>query len=138
MGCDIHVHIERYDDKDNEWKSVRLYAVDTYLDTIAYCEPNIWRNYDLFAHLAGVRNYDGVVPISAPRGLPDDVGYHVTREYERWAYDAHSASWLSFDELQESENESVRDFYKHLLFYCDTAGCYQPNNNLRVIFWFDS
>lgn len=45
-----------------------------------------WRNYDLFAMLAGVRNgrgFAGVVtgagfnPISEPRGLPDDLSPHM-------------------------------------------------------------
>lgn len=66
------------------------------------------RNYDVFAMLANVRNGrgfagcdtgDGFVPISEPRGLPDDVTPEVRAESDKWGGDGHSHSWLTLAEL---------------------------------------
>ena len=67
MGTDIHIVVEIY--KDHGW----------HLTDIV---PSQDRNYRAFAVLADVRNGygfagfstgDAVIPISEPRGLPDDM-----------------------------------------------------------------
>lgn len=119
MGCDIHAVIERraktYGD-GHEW----LHSGD----------PNIGRNYDIFAALAGVRNGVGMVPVAEPRGLPAFESWAEFSNGERWikfdadkrsdrpcsemvsmaeryGVDGHSASWLTLAELKAFDTEQV-------------------------------
>lgn len=84
MGCDIHSQAEKL--IDGKWKRVGG----------AY-EPFDWRDYGTFAFLADVRNYSGIKPIAAARGMPHDADYDEG-ETEHWLGD-HSYSWLTLDEL---------------------------------------
>lgn len=68
MGCDIHCYIEYrkppFVSEDSiKWKSFggRI---------------NPGRHYEIFAKLVGVRNYKEITPLSNPRGVPDDAGWH--------------------------------------------------------------
>jgi hypothetical protein len=66
--------------------------------------PLVWRSYQAFAFLAGVRNYREVAPISSPRGLPPDVSSEVAAEASGWRGNgAHSHSWVSLRELVEHD-----------------------------------
>jgi hypothetical protein len=85
MGCDIHIYAEKV--VGLEWEH------------IPGLEPFNNCNYGTFGFLANVRNYSDVIPISNPRGIPSDVSNLVKLEYEEWGIDAHSASWLTVDEL---------------------------------------
>jgi len=87
MGCDIHAYAEKKN-ADGKYELVGMSN-----DFFA------WRQYGLFAFLAGVRNYSAITPISEPRGIPDDLSEYVKSAYEDWGSDAHSASWLSSEEL---------------------------------------
>ena len=59
------------------------------------------RNYDFFAVMADVRNYDNfITPVCAPKGFPEDASQEVINEYKRWNEDAHSCSWLTLEELE--------------------------------------
>ena len=90
MGTDIHMYVEVR--QKGEWK---LYGgKNDFYDG---------RNYALFAILANVRNGygfagcdtgNGFVPISTPRGLPDNVDNEIL-EYS-WG---HSHSWLLLSEI---------------------------------------
>lgn len=68
MGCDIHSYIEfrKFSDIDKQWSNFggRI---------------NPGRHYGIFAKLVGVRNYDDyhIVPLSEPRGLPENVSWIV-------------------------------------------------------------
>ncbi len=86
MGCDIHTHLEiKIDGKWHHDSS-----------------PSISRNYDLFAKMAGVRAYgNSIVPISKPRGTPQDISAVTALDLESWNGDAHSNSWLNADEIKE-------------------------------------
>lgn len=86
MGCDIHSRAERWT-AEGGWK-----AVDDF-------EPFEERCYALFGWLAGVRNYSDLPILAPPRGIPDDASPGVRAAYEDWDVDAHSASWLSVQEL---------------------------------------
>lgn len=74
----------------------------------------IWcgRNYNLFAALAGVRNYHQIVPMADPRGWPDDLSSPLRdgwpkgaggKESERrpWANDPdlHTPSYFTLEEM---------------------------------------
>ena len=63
--------------------------------------PPVWdfRGYGVFGFLAGMRNYSAVPEIAAPRGFPDDAGPTADAAYEDQCGDAHTASWLGFEEL---------------------------------------
>ncbi len=58
------------------------------------------QNYELFAMLAGVRNYYQIKPIAEPRGLPTDLSSFVAERAEAWYGDAHNYSWLTLQELK--------------------------------------
>lgn len=100
MGCDIHFYVEVR--KDGKWS--RHQFEDKYKkgepDADGYRETDysalfedplyVHRNYDLFSILADVRNGtgfagvdtgDGFVPISMPKGVPDDVSPEVMEEF---------------------------------------------------------
>ena len=82
MGTNIYSRAERRE--NGKWISIPgLRSFD-------------WRDYGLFAFLAGVRNYSDTTPISAPRGLPDDIPQEEDDDY--WL-GRHSHSWLSLEEL---------------------------------------
>lgn len=107
MGTDIHGVLQtgyEHDGKVN-WHTV--------------CEIEDDRNYYVFAALADVRNgygfagvyrHEPVIPISEPRGLPEDfkvdgeADHYPYGKYEganyTWMGD-HSHSWLTLDEISE-------------------------------------
>lgn len=107
MGTDIHVATEaktngkwvcldRFKIEDDGWCHQCFTAVD------------IGRDYDVFAILAGVRNGSGfagcdtgdaVIPISEPKGIPEDVSPEIQAWSDRWGADGHSHSWLTTSEI---------------------------------------
>lgn len=97
MGCDIHTFVERRDEA-GQWQVV---------DGLA---PFDWRNYGMYGFLADVRNYSAVPSIAEERGLPDDISVEVRDEYALWIDDAHTASWLSVNELADFDyTQTVND-----------------------------
>lgn len=84
MGCDIHGIIE----KRNGWGWVNC------------GDPEIGRNYDLFAILGNVRNSDNIPFIGEKRGIPEDccLEYQLLSKY--WGEDAHSHSWVTLREVE--------------------------------------
>ena len=77
--------------------------------------PTPWwedRDYESFARLAGVRNSQGVIPISEPRGLPADYAPTSAVHEEGWEQfelGDHSHSWLLAREVLEYEGWGVVD-----------------------------
>jgi hypothetical protein len=74
MGCDIHLYVE-VRGADGTWQSADEWERDTddgytWVDVPYEKEYYNGRNYSLFAMLADVRNRDGLIPFSQPRGLP--------------------------------------------------------------------
>lgn len=113
MGCDIHMYVEKK--KDGKWAAARseLFVIEDeqydIVPDIPY-EQMIYtdRNYSLFAILANVRNGfgfagsdtgEGFVPITMPKGLPDDVSEEVKKVSDEWGCDGHSHSWFTLEEL---------------------------------------
>lgn len=116
MGTDIHYEFQKKVKKEDKevWETI---AID---DEEYDSKHNIRRHYLLFSVLADVRNgvgfagvptYKPVVPISEPRGLPDDLerdedgldttrfGYGFTEDEDDWRFGDHSFSHLSSDEI---------------------------------------
>lgn len=94
MGCDIHAMIERrtvpYPDSS-----------PGYVRWANAGEPDVDRNYQVFAVLAGVRaERDDWPKISAPRGIPSDACGAMASWHSEWEADAHSASWVTLAEMK--------------------------------------
>lgn len=142
MGCDIHMHIEVL--TENGWE--------------LYSRPHVSRNYDFFAKLADVRNYNNeIIPLSDPKGLPEDVSYLVRKAYEHWEGDVHSISYITGQEiidlcewLQEMKPFGMGNDLEHHIFHTylegdSFAGFYKyPDDrpswikDIRFVFWFDN
>lgn len=95
MGCDIHICAERKD-QNGKWTRVSLPEYEIVLEE---------RVYAWFAFLADVRNYGAVTPISEPRGIPEDASESTKEAHAQWDVDAHSASWLTLNELIDFDYE---------------------------------
>lgn len=138
MAGYIRVHLERRD------------------DTAAFVElPESdllrARNYTRFAFLAGVSNWANIIPISPPRGLPDDASETVRQAQAKGR--GHAASWLTLDELLNFDYDRPLSFREDLRPPECTANTYrellddrflselrelQAIGAQRIVFWFDS
>lgn len=101
MGTDIHGFVQRRYNENERYETVG--------------EIENGRNYVVFAILAGVRNgfgfagcatHDPLTPVSAPRGLPVDLGWKDRWERTEFDLDSfdfgdHSQSWLTLHEILE-------------------------------------
>lgn len=97
MGCDIHVCCE-YKNRYDKWVTAEHFIKEgqEYKVLAVYRE----RHYALFSALAGVRRYSNdVEPVSEPKGMPVDCTPETMEMYKDWDLDAHSASWLTLEEL---------------------------------------
>lgn len=124
MGCDIHLYVEKR--VDGKWATADKWTHSEYdtenpdSRTVSY--EDSWytgRNYELFSVLAGVRNRYDIIPISEPRGIPDDVSPELKQGYND-CYE-QSGSWLTLAEILsydwtqsfiESGYISVLDFFR--------------------------
>lgn len=96
MGCDIHSYVEvLHNGKNRNWGYVE-YGRDKWGDLVG---PFEWRDYGVFAVLAGVRNYSGVPTIQQPRGLPEGLSTFVAKQAEEEGDDGHTHSWYLLKEL---------------------------------------
>lgn len=158
MGCDIHVHAEKRE--GDRWVKVALPEIPHASWSEAPFES---RQYSKFGFLADVRNYSAIPPIAQPRGVPDDISPEVRHDYEGWGLDAHSASWLSLDELLahdyeqqvedrrctrngnggstcepgEGERQTLRKFLEGTDFF-ESLEVAQKEGVERIVFWFDN
>ncbi len=97
MGCNSHTYIEyrRKEYANDGWNSLLQEEVDS-------------RNYNLYAKMAGVRNYCETTPVSPPRGFPDDAGsaakgdYYLrindelaAKEYDGYVSSERASKWVS-------------------------------------------
>lgn len=136
MGCDIHVHTEVK--INGKWEHVG--------------NPNVSRNYQLFAKMAGVRGDEPA--IVEPRGFPPDASFLTRFDYEHDGSDAHTPSWLTGEEIdlldewyRAKYNSSTRYTYIEDEFgFLFGNGWnvkrypnYQPKGveDSRWVFWFD-
>lgn len=110
MGCDIHVMVEarnfpgRREKGDwinvDDWRYNPWYPDD---DEPMLSLRSIYRdrNYELFAFLAGVRNYGDNPSFEFDRGIPKDVAGPTRTEYDSWGSDAHTPGYATLAELKE-------------------------------------
>jgi len=90
MGTDIHGWVEnRYSTRPDKWWRV----LD--ISTI------VRRNYTLFARLFGVHNSLNLPSVAPSRGLPDNVDEQVKEEYDAMQPDSHSASYITWPEIEQ-------------------------------------
>lgn len=174
MGCDIHMYVEYklgskwhngdYFRMNPNWKGADSVSESQYTRVEIY--P--YRDYALFSVLANVRNgYPGYQCIDQPRDLPDNVTDFVKAEYESWGWDAHSASYLTLQELidfhekyhpvydlplsgyilenlieklKERANDInlIYDFYWNSDREESRREAYRKSKNIRIVFWFDN
>ena len=113
MGCDIHMVLEYYDDRNDLWVGLHDYpfvdgeALSLYSprgNTVKDGLSTGWiswkyreRNYELFGELASVRgtSSQGRIPVR----LPDDCSALTRLRVQGWGHDAHSHSWMSLKEF---------------------------------------
>jgi len=125
MGCDIHIcteikkvveGTEEWFNADN-WKFNPYFKEDEEEGELEYEIKSIYNNrgYNLFALLAGVRNYSEVVPIDEPRGIPKDVHSVTKREYESWGLDGHTPSWFTLEELKQAKKDNPTTQYSGMV-----------------------
>jgi len=119
MGCDIHFYVERRQ-ADGSWKTADAWYSDEDGDMYTtdwsqgYGSKNptgpfySGRNYALFSILANVRNGygfagvdtgDGFMPISEPRGVPENSCPEYLAQVSEWGRNGHSHSYLTLDEV---------------------------------------
>ena len=134
MGCDIHLHGEVK--IQGQWRHWNV--------------PSIDRRYAMFAKMAGVRNRGDIVPISEPKGIPDDATFETLFDYELWEPDAHSASWLDRAEIAELETwlqwehakRSTDYFYPEQVWGFLLGSSWSDESlgieDARFVFWFDN
>lgn len=133
--------------KNGDWESAEIYNKNNRLIPL-YDD----RNYDLFAVLADVRNYNDIPFIDSPREIPDDCSVETYKEYRSWGADSHSASYLTLREIQEfaEENTSIKDIVQPIIIrmiqrvemYSYETGVYNFSKDMpdrvRIVFWFDN
>jgi hypothetical protein len=145
MGCDIHVHVEVK--IKGKWLHYGVYFVE--------------RNYLLFAILAGVRNYDKVLPFVEPRGIPKDVSDLTLFDWERSETDWHTPSYINDREVEAlnarllaakaiKHPDTISDCLKGFYLFGNNMDSYvqYPEDGKRlfgmgyeasrIVFWFDN
>lgn len=100
-------------------------------------EPYEGRSYELFALLAGVRNYDYVTPIHSPRGVPSDVSETVRKIIDRWGVDGHSHSYFTVAELKKRMHR-IRFASKHFADAVERMSELGAPEDVRIVFFFDN
>lgn len=100
MGCDIHAFFE-IKIKGN-WEF--LLNFDDF-----YRKNYFYRDYEVFAFLADVRNRYGIIPISQPRGFPNDASCDPYSIFKHYRDDLHSTSHILLKEIFDIKDQW---FYK--------------------------
>lgn len=110
---------------------------------LGYMKCDIGRSYILFSILADVRNIHEVVPISEPRGIPEDASAEYIKIANDDHYD-HSHSYHTLKQLKEYDGEynGERGWEYLRGYFPDTleelASKYGGDDNVRVLFFFDN
>lgn len=95
MGCDITAHLEIK--VNGNWEHLNC--------------PYVWRNYELFAHLAPFGRQTGIAPVAEAKGeIPEDSSFLTRNDYEA-DEDKQVVSWLDRSEL-EILSDRWREFWR--------------------------
>ena len=119
MGCDINLYVEykkelpikNSNKREEKWVSGDYFKFNPFKDlwdgeeNLERMELYGGRNYSLFATLAGVRDYtNSIIPVSEPKGIPNDCCDYIREEKKRWGCDGHTHSWLTLKEIKEYQS----------------------------------
>lgn len=148
MGVDIHMYIE-VKNLRNQWICINPKYLNLLEEPGEYSinQLRIPRNSTLFAILADVRNYSDYIPISEPRGIPEDISNVVRSEYDDWGEDnVHSESYLTLKDLKDYNIQyygpNLKLIDNLITKIKDLSNEYYPSSsyddNIRIVFWFDS
>lgn len=112
MGCDIHPFAEVKNKETNEWNVVTNHFSLSDFEKNYYNKekgdaPFDWRDYNMFAFLAGVRSDGYCEPLAEQRGLPPDANIEIKDMIEKYGESAHSASYLTLRELVEFDYKKI-------------------------------
>jgi hypothetical protein len=118
MGCDIHLYTERKQSINSveKWVNIDNWKLNPYFsideeDKYKLSPAFRIRDYRLFAILADVRNDCENIPISEPKGIPEDASEVVKSEIAVWDGDGHSHSFFTMKELYDYyENNKIIKF----------------------------
>jgi hypothetical protein len=114
MGCDIHLHAEVKIDYDKILPGrTSGEGPPAPLRWEHYAHLHIMRNYDLFARMAGVRNYRGIEMMVEPRGLPEDISGVTLFDWMRARTDWHTPSWFNAKEIAQLSNWCETNLVAH-------------------------
>ena len=128
MGCDIHFHVEyRRRGKGDVWYH-------------SAANKFSYRDYDMFAALANVRNYGNIKPLKV-KGIPNNVSFLTFHDYGLWEKDAFSYSWCTSDELNDCISEVRRkgdnDPVEFVAILAYMKAFEDAGYDTRAVFWFD-
>jgi len=142
MGTDIHCQVEYRIDGKWHW----LYAELPEFIRTEVAQVNAMkldRNYYLFEVLADVRGAGEIVPISKPRGLPEDISPELKVAHKNnWLLGDHSYSWVTGRELADYDWDTTKggvgfhDWWK--LSHLAMVSHRFTSENVRIVFGFDS
>ena len=153
IGADVHIYIEYQQLRRGPWRADLICGYTTDYMGIQYLNDWwIYRHYELFGLMAGVRSWKRLYPA---RGLPDDLSLEVKHAVHIYEDDNHSHSWLTPTELKRCQRVLERDKYNHrhpelddiLTHIGSRLATLEADNILlgikykpkaRIIFWFDS
>ncbi len=129
MGADIHGWVEQK--HNGKWiaiKELGRNASD--------------RNYERFAALAGVRDYNETSS-SRPYGIPDDISETAKLDIDKWDIDGHSHSYLGIEKAAkiffDTRKNKDKEIYDPIYHYFDLDLDIDDDlDNFRVVFWFDN
>lgn len=159
MGCDIHWYSETRQ-KDGTWACDQAPSFkiedkgtddeDFDMDSL----PGRSRDYTFFGLLNQVRtNWDWSFEERA--SIPHDTSSHIAQMYGRWGSDAHSAGYLTREELKAKleelkplraanlisptkKGEVLIHHAKRLEDTIDNLSSDVPDSEQRIVFWFDN
>lgn len=111
MGCDIHAYLEHKEFGGSWW-------------AFSYGKICLFRNYEAFSLMAGVRSSYGKEVLFNPKGLPDDVCWTVSYEDSLFVSNEEgdgrcskeeAASWVDqgWSEFREDGRVSHPDWHSH-------------------------
>ncbi len=140
MGCDIHTICERK--IGGQWYPINAWKLSEHSTDNPEWEQlqELWdqRFYSFYTFLAGVRG-EGPKITATTRGFPEDASHLARIIYESWGCDAHTPSYITFEELMNYEFplefQSQKD---EAILHFDSHAANTNRSSLRVVFWFDN
>jgi hypothetical protein len=106
MGTDMHLFVEKF--VDGKWQYVHAPGKPQRVATreispIDWYRDAGYQSYETMALLANVRNYDGIPPIAAWRGMPTDASAESIAAHD-WAVEI-GVNWVTVEEIKAYDFE---------------------------------